>query len=1478
MGRRFVSRFHGNGRGQDEAAFTVGGVGQPAAFVVSKLFNPAGELVDLCNVGPCLEVRIETAAGEIVYQNDRGSTSERVTLAPGADYRLIAATLGEPFECNGCTVEAQVFWQEAGSVGPRVAGGLRIRQISDHDGLSPNRDRVRVFEYTDGANGGVLSSEPRYHFGHGAGDCRYVSRSSMPVVGPGMTNGSHIGYPVVVVKYGGASAPGGRTEHIFTSPRTHADFPERDPSFWPFAARTSLDYARGFERETSTYNGAGASPLQRLVRNDRFDANDESSCGDASVCKRYRALTVKASMANAQGRSDIFFRPYHVISAWLHPDRETVTSYDQNGANPISTVRSFGYGNRDHLQLTKTTETNSDGTERITESRYANERYAAMKNKNMLTQVYSTTVKKGEANVESKNWTLFTSFGDNWRPDATWAWVGDGSTDDTTANDAPDSEAVVVTDFVAYDEFGRVTEQQDARLTTTVLSYGGPNSAFLTGVSRETLTTTYQYHPVYNQVIEINEHGFKKHFDYDAFGRLSLVQNHAKEDLARIAYTYGLPSSVKTVTYLAGSPEKTITNIQYVDGLGRPIQGAVENGDHDVITATEYDRFGRVVKNLKPYFSPATNYDPDYLANAIAAYPKAGIRPFVETTYLPDPLNRVDKSLGVGDFRFGVNRDYFNDTANGLQYVLTVDEEGKRKFAYTDNFGNVVKTVEGIAFTYFTFDVLGNRTKVTDPLNVATTYRYDPLGRLLEKTSAESGTVRHKYDKNGNLRFSQDAQQAREGKVSFTLYDVHNRPEKTGEAFADFSAADPESVNAFEGEGTWLSVHQYDTKPSTTTFPWRLFATDIRATSMGNLNGRVAASAQKSGGAWQVLLYSYYLDGFVVEKHVFSEGLGQTKTRLIYVRDRQGNPTVLITQVGGQRLPPPFPPGLFGAKTFVQFYDYDARGLLEKVSTGTTGAKPATADVTFGDFTPGGLKGNVQFAGKTIPYTYTIRDWVETIDNLSSPAASFAANYVYNRNGTLWTAEFNQASLTIGTKQYKYTFAYDAMNRLTSAQSNLGNSFKETAWYNNAGNVTSLGRWREDGNPVDQLTYVYDQNRLVEIRDATAPTPESWDAENATFGYDLNGNMTSAGAPYNVSNILYNPQHLPEQMTQGDSTLSYRYDAAGQRYYKKVGAQSAEHYVMDGDVTMAVFDANGTLKHWNIVASGRVVGRRDVNGAKFFYVRDNVGSTRAVVNGAGQVVETSDYFPFGLALPGRGLAATPPTREKFTGKERDPETALDYFGARYYMPVLGRWMAVDPSADDYPGVTPYNYVLNNPLTLVDPDGRCTRKVGDPPCPNNGTQSTDLYATTPAKADETKKQAERSQAEKKKETREQDKREQERAEALPENRARKAGEKQKQAERQAELVGAWNRESQRTGDQRSFGTWYFDRMLETGEEPFVLRAYDQLLGANSPLSAWAPGPGLNPSGGSAVDLSGHPKEVQERTQQPIPLRLPVRAGK
>jgi RHS repeat-associated protein len=104
-----------------------------------------------------------------------------------------------------------------------------------------------------------------------------------------------------------------------------------------------------------------------------------------------------------------------------------------------------------------------------------------------------------------------------------------------------------------------------------------------------------------------------------------------------------------------------------------------------------------------------------------------------------------------------------------------------------------------------------------------------------------------------------------------------------------------------------------------------------------------------------------------------------------------------------------------------------------------------------------------------------------------------------------------------------------------------------------------------------------------------------------------------------------------------------------------------------------------------------------------YYHTDAIGSVRVITDANGQVISRHDYLPFGEPWP------PPPNADvrQFAGKERDKETGLDYFGARYYSSVLGRFTSpdlADPRLTNPQTFNRYRYGLNNPLRYIDPDG------------------------------------------------------------------------------------------------------------------------------------------------------------------------------
>lgn len=132
-----------------------------------------------------------------------------------------------------------------------------------------------------------------------------------------------------------------------------------------------------------------------------------------------------------------------------------------------------------------------------------------------------------------------------------------------------------------------------------------------------------------------------------------------------------------------------------------------------------------------------------------------------------------------------------------------------------------------------------------------------------------------------------------------------------------------------------------------------------------------------------------------------------------------------------------------------------------------------------------------------------------------------------------------------------------------------------------------------------------------------------------------------------------------------------------------VGALLLRHN--DGDVMTPL-----RVALWGVGATGTP--------KRYYYFKDHLGSVRATVNEDGNVVDSRDYYPFGMQMAGRGATGGDEApKERYTGHELDEETGLFYAGARYLDPVIGRWNGIDPLADKYPMLSPYTYAGNSPL-------------------------------------------------------------------------------------------------------------------------------------------------------------------------------------
>ncbi len=240
--------------------------------------------------------------------------------------------------------------------------------------------------------------------------------------------------------------------------------------------------------------------------------------------------------------------------------------------------------------------------------------------------------------------------------------------------------------------------------------------------------------------------------------------------------------------------------------------------------------------------------------------------------------------------------------------------------------------------------------------------------------------------------------------------------------------------------------------------------------------------------------------------------------------------------------------------------------------------------------------------------------------------------------------------------------------------------------------------------------WVSSSSSNLSISGSTPTTSSFYNTANNHFtavNYDNAGNQTSKLYP-TTSTFAYDAesrQNSTYSNTNGTST--YAYDGAGHRVTK----------VALGATITYVYDALGRMAAEYSTAEGVP------DCTTCYIVDDHLGNTRLVLDESANVVSRHDYQPYGQEVPdvnGRTSlwGATDAINQKFTGKERDLETNFDYFGARYYGYLQGRFTSPDwaAKAEAIPyaelsnpqSLNLYGYVLNNPPSRADTDGHCDK--------------------------------------------------------------------------------------------------------------------------------------------------------------------------
>jgi len=339
-----------------------------------------------------------------------------------------------------------------------------------------------------------------------------------------------------------------------------------------------------------------------------------------------------------------------------------------------------------------------------------------------------------------------------------------------------------------------------------------------------------------------------------------------------------------------------------------------------------------------------------------------------------------------------------------------------------------------------------------------------------------------------------------------------------------------------------------------------------------------------------------------------------------------------------------------------------------------------------------------------------------------------------------------------------YGYQYDKLNRLTNAIYSKPNdaipvsgAYNESLSYDKNGNITSLQRYGDSDAPsivfqTDDLSYGYlndNSNQLTKVTDSPAGNDnEGFKDGNKTgddFTYDANGNMIT-DKNKNITQIEYNHLNLPKKITFGtNGTIEYIYNATGQKLEKIVkevsgtthtdyfGGFQYNYVVNDGHVPDDSGDTDPPIytpdpvkdppveaNRFSAMASQAAPSRPtleffpttegyyDYVGKKYVYqYKDHLGNIRlSYAKNPGtqvlEIIEENNYYPFGLKHKGYNDYTITNNKYKFQGQERQDELGLnwDSFKYRNYDYAIGRFMSIDPLAQEYAYNSPYAFAEN----------------------------------------------------------------------------------------------------------------------------------------------------------------------------------------
>jgi RHS repeat-associated protein len=886
----------------------------------------------------------------------------------------------------------------------------------------------------------------------------------------------------------------------------------------------------------------------------------------------------------------------------------------------------------------------------------------------------------------------------------------------------------------------------------TNITIGGQTKTFLTIVkdALDNILETHQY-DAQGRATTSEKHGNVEKYTLDYTNANASTNPHTivTDALGRVTKYYfdkskgrNVVTKTEGICNCGGGSETTLYEYDAKLNLTKKVDALNQqtlytyDGNGNRLTQTDtlgtetytYNNFGQILTKTDRMNGVWTNtYDTsgnlltakDALNNTTTlAYSTIG-----QLAIVKDALNRTTTLTYDTSGRLTEVKDANNKTTNyaydARARVTGITNALNETTAFEYDLNNRLKKViyADTTFMTYTYDLAGRRTAMTDERGNTTNYGYDNAYRLTSVTDALNHTTTYSYDLMSNPTAQTDAL----GNTTNYEYDDFNRLKKV--IYPPSQTGTTRLEERLEYDTLGNIKKRIDMANRETLYDYDTGHRLIKITDALNQLTQFEYNARSQMTKVKDALNQEYIFTY----DALGRQLSQTRAGSVmnYEYDAVGNRTKRTDYTGRETT-----------------YVYDTLNRLTNINyTGQTGANAVYAYDDLSRLTAASNNAGM------VNFTYDTRGRVKTSTDVFNHLVEYSYDAASNRtqlkldSAVHTTYNYDNVNRLIQLSDevsQSFTFGYDIANRLTSKT--LPNGITTSYEYDGMSRLTRL---KDDlptanlfdrqykYNPANQISQIaeptqirnfgYDNvDRLTSMTNGTSNEDYSFDGvgnrtashlsaiysyqpfnrmtstSSSTMGYDVNGNLTSKTQGSTLWLFDWDYENRMISATNGTETASYKYDALGRRVERTKGSENTK-FIYDG-LDVIADDNSGTLtKYQNGLGIDNKL-KISLNGTARYFLSDHLGSTNALTDSSGAIVESANYDSFGIAT------GNLTTRYQFTGREYDNFTGLYYYRARFYDAKLGRFISEDPIGFAGGDVNLYGYVLNNPIRFTDPLG------------------------------------------------------------------------------------------------------------------------------------------------------------------------------